>query len=177
MNPNLMEQFLGPSTQYFRFNSNDINVLVTPIEKKTCLLTKRNVFTPSIALSQDEDNQSEKDSSSMASTSTTRIRFSANTNGGGGSSRSQLGVNTVITNTNRYNLGNSNGANGGSKNGGGGLRTSSSSSSLLRKSSKNYDFSKHDNHFLDLSSTATSLQTDERKSTLLINSFFLKQAL
>jgi hypothetical protein len=44
MNPNLMEQFLGPSTQFFRFNSNDISVVVTPIEKKTCLLTKRNVI-------------------------------------------------------------------------------------------------------------------------------------
>jgi hypothetical protein len=44
MNPNLMEQFLGPSTQFFRFNSNDISVVVTPMEKKTCLLTKRNVI-------------------------------------------------------------------------------------------------------------------------------------
>jgi len=44
MNPSLMEQFLGPSTQFFRFNSNDINVVVSPIEKKTCLLTKRNLI-------------------------------------------------------------------------------------------------------------------------------------
>jgi hypothetical protein len=44
MNPSLMEQFLGPSAQFFRFNSNDINVVVTPIEKKTCLLTKRNLI-------------------------------------------------------------------------------------------------------------------------------------
>jgi hypothetical protein len=44
MNPNLMEQFLGPSSDFFRFNTNDINILVTPIDKKTSLLTKRNVF-------------------------------------------------------------------------------------------------------------------------------------
>lgn len=45
MNPNLMEQFLGPSTQFFRFNTNEINVVATPTDKKTCLLTKRNVIT------------------------------------------------------------------------------------------------------------------------------------
>ena len=45
MNPNLMEQFLGPSTQFFCFNQNEINVVATPIDKKTCLLTKRNVFS------------------------------------------------------------------------------------------------------------------------------------
>lgn len=51
MNPNLMEQFLGPSTQFFRFNSNDINVVVTPIDKKTCLLTKRNVIATTVPTS------------------------------------------------------------------------------------------------------------------------------
>lgn len=45
MNPNLMEQFLGPSTQFFRFNSNDINVVATPNDKKTCLITKRNLIS------------------------------------------------------------------------------------------------------------------------------------
>ena len=45
MNPNLLEQFLGPSTDFFRFNTNDINILVTPIEKKTSMLTKRNLIT------------------------------------------------------------------------------------------------------------------------------------
>ena len=40
-----MEQFLGPSAQFFRFNTNDASLVVTPIEKKTCLLTKRNVIT------------------------------------------------------------------------------------------------------------------------------------
>ncbi len=39
-----MEQFLGPSSDFFRFNTNDINILVTPIDKKTSLLTKRNVI-------------------------------------------------------------------------------------------------------------------------------------
>jgi hypothetical protein len=44
MNPNLLEQFLGPSSDFFRFNTNDINILVTPIDKKTSLLTKRNII-------------------------------------------------------------------------------------------------------------------------------------
>ena len=51
MNPNLMEQFLGPSTQFFRFNQNDVNIAVTPIDKKTCLLTKRNVIATTLATS------------------------------------------------------------------------------------------------------------------------------
>ncbi|CAF0708573.1 unnamed protein product [Brachionus calyciflorus] len=49
MNPNLMEQFLGPSTQFFCFNQNEINVVATPIDRKTCLLTKRNIFTTQVA--------------------------------------------------------------------------------------------------------------------------------
>ena len=44
MNPNLMEQFLGPSTQFFCFNQNEVNVVASPMDKKTCLMTKRNVF-------------------------------------------------------------------------------------------------------------------------------------
>ncbi len=51
MNPNLMERFLGPSTDFFLFNQNDANISVTPIEKKTCLLTKRNVIATTIATS------------------------------------------------------------------------------------------------------------------------------
>lgn len=169
MNPNLMEQFLGPSTQFFRFNANDINVLVTPIEKKTCLLTKRNGFMPSTPPppppQSDDDTQADKKGggggdSSLSSSSTTRIRFSPNTNGGA-STRPDLGPNTVIKNTNRYNQGSSSGS---SKNGGSGLRTSSSGSSLLlRKSSRNnHDYSSkstENQHFLDLSPT-TSLQDD-----------------
>jgi len=71
MNPNLLEQFLGPSTQFFCFNSNDINVLVTPIDKKTCLLTKRNVITTT-------KSTNLKSSSSYAekSRSTTRLNSS-----------------------------------------------------------------------------------------------------
>jgi hypothetical protein len=42
MNPNLIEQFLGPSTQFFCFNTNDYTSLVSANEKKTSLLTKRN---------------------------------------------------------------------------------------------------------------------------------------
>ena len=49
MNPSLMERFLGPSTDFFLFNQNDANISVTPIEKKTCLLTKRNVIATTIA--------------------------------------------------------------------------------------------------------------------------------
>jgi hypothetical protein len=45
MNPNLIEQFLGPSSDFFHFNQNDINILVTPIDRKTSLLTKRNLIT------------------------------------------------------------------------------------------------------------------------------------
>lgn len=44
-----MERFLGPSTEFFLFNQNDANVSVTPIDKKTCLLTKRNVIATTIA--------------------------------------------------------------------------------------------------------------------------------
>jgi hypothetical protein len=42
MNPNLIEQFLGPSTQFFCFNTNDYTSLVSANEKKTSLLTKHN---------------------------------------------------------------------------------------------------------------------------------------
>ncbi len=45
-----MERFLGPSADFFLFNQNDANP-VTPIEKKTCLLTKRNVIATTIATS------------------------------------------------------------------------------------------------------------------------------
>ena len=45
MNPNLLEQFLGPTADFFRFNTNDINILVTPMERKTSMLTKRNLIT------------------------------------------------------------------------------------------------------------------------------------
>ncbi len=46
MNPNLIEQFLGPSTQFFCFNTNDYTSLVSANEKKTSLLTKRNRSKP-----------------------------------------------------------------------------------------------------------------------------------
>lgn len=51
MNPSLIERFLGPSTDFFLFNQQDANISVTPIEKKTCLLTKRNVIATTIATS------------------------------------------------------------------------------------------------------------------------------
>ena len=72
MNPNLMEQFLGPSTQFFRFNQNDVNIAVTPIDKKTCLLTKRNVIATTLATSaalaaiNNANNMSSSGSSSQA---------------------------------------------------------------------------------------------------------------
>lgn len=45
MNPNLLEQFLGPSAQFFCFNTNDyMNDLVSSNDKKTSLLTKRNIL-------------------------------------------------------------------------------------------------------------------------------------
>jgi hypothetical protein len=71
MNPNLLEQFLGPSTQFFCFNSNDINVLVTPIDKKTCLLTKRNVITTTKST-----NLKSSSSYNEKSRSTTRLNSS-----------------------------------------------------------------------------------------------------
>lgn len=73
MNPNLMEQFLGPSTQFFRFNSNDINVVVTPIDKKTCLLTKRNLIATTattsavLAAVNNNNNSNNKETSSKNS--------------------------------------------------------------------------------------------------------------
>jgi hypothetical protein len=77
MNPNLMEQFLGPSTQFFRFNANDINVLVTPIDKKTCLLTKRNVIATSAAAT--------SATAISTSTSTNGTKSIEDSGGGGGS--------------------------------------------------------------------------------------------
>lgn len=122
-----MEQFLGPSNQFFRFNSNDINVLVTPIEKKTCLLTKRNVFTANIESSFEEPTTNT--TTNRENNSTTRIRFTNDSANNFSASKSQLGVNTVISNTNRYNTNESNG-----------LKTSNSSSSLIsRKSHNNAD--------------------------------------
>lgn len=44
-----MERFLGPSTDFFLFNQNDVSV--APIDKKTCLLTKRNVIATTQATS------------------------------------------------------------------------------------------------------------------------------
>lgn len=141
-----MEQFLGPSNQFFRFNSNDINVLVTPIEKKTCLLTKRNVFTANIESSFEEPTNTRENNNSS-----TRIRFTNDSaNNFSSSKSSQLGVNTVISNTNRYNTNESNG-----------LKTSSSSSSLIsRKSHNNADI------FNDLN---ISLKQDQCK--LIIKQF------
>lgn len=139
-----MEQFLGPSNQFFRFNSNDINVLVTPIEKKTCLLTKRNVFTANIESSLEEPSNTRENNSS-----TTRIRFTNDNANNFSSSKSQLGVNTVIANTNRYNTNESNG-----------LKTSYSSSSLASRKSHNADV------FTDLN---ISLKQDQCK--LIIKQF------
>ena len=130
MNPNLMEQFLGPSKQFFRFNSNDINVLVTPIEKKTCILTKRNVFTAP----HEEANSNTRENNSG---NNTRIRFTndSSTNAFSGS-KPQLGVNTVISNTNRYIT---NGANIFSESNRHKLSSSSTSSMLYKKSHSNVD--------------------------------------
>lgn len=49
MDQSLMERFLGPSTDFFLFNQNDVSV--APIDKKTCLLTKRNVIATTQATS------------------------------------------------------------------------------------------------------------------------------
>ncbi len=49
MDQSLMERFLGPSTEFFLFNQNDVSV--APIDKKTCLLTKRNVIATTQATS------------------------------------------------------------------------------------------------------------------------------
>ena len=81
MNPNLMEQFLGPSTQFFRFNSNDI--IVTPTDKKTCLLTKRNVIATTVpalhssASSSSASNANKQNQAHLLNTSITSLSSSA----------------------------------------------------------------------------------------------------
>jgi hypothetical protein len=84
MNPNLLEQFLGPSAQFFCFNTNDyMNELVSPTEKKTSLLTKRNIFvggnsgtttttTPATKTKTNTFNSTNSSSSSLTATSSTK---------------------------------------------------------------------------------------------------------
>lgn len=105
MNPNLMEQFLGPSTQFFRFNSNDINVVVTPIDKKTCLLTKRNLIATTattnaaLAAVQNESNSSATSSTSDSYTENLKL-IKTKTNGATKTKKKSIQNNTK--NKNKY---------------------------------------------------------------------------
>lgn len=178
-----MEQFLGPSTQFFRFNANDLNVLVTPIEKKTCLLTKRNVYSTAASAVESDEASGE----STASSSTTRIRFTPATTNNGKNAASRSGVNTIITNTNRYQAEQPNRASATRSNHG--LKSSNSSSSLLLKKNSNSLATKSD-VFCDPSSASTSplcsyesmysiifciwFHSQSKKSSIWIGENFLK---